>query len=86
MNSVQEVNGSDGFHYRFEFTVEAESVLGVSFKEVSCQMYVDQHFALQFVADEVFITTNGVEIHKGRRVIQLPAECGFLVDEMALEG
>lgn len=86
MNSVQEVTGSDGFHYRFEFFVESHSMLGIPFRDVSCQMYVDQHFAVQFMAEELFLTGDSIEIHKGRRVIHLPAECSFLFDEMALEG
>lgn len=86
MNKVQEVNSTDGFHYRFEFVVESEGMLGVPFREVTCCMYVDQHFAVQFVADDVFIVPDGIEIHKGRKVIKLSSECNFLIDEMALEG
>ncbi|MBC8910809.1 hypothetical protein E6P88_26890 [Klebsiella pneumoniae] len=86
MNRVKEVAGTDGFHYRFEFVVESEDMLGVPFREVICSLYVDQHFAVQFMADDVFIVQDGIEIHKGRRIIKLSSECDFLIDEMALEG
>lgn len=84
MNKVQEVNSADGFHYRFEFVVESKDMLGVPFREVTCCMYVDQHFAVQFVADDVFIVPDGIEIHKGSRIIKLSSECDFLMMKWTL--
>ena len=86
MNNMQAIDGTDGFHYQFEFKIETDEILGVPFRTVSCNMYVDQHFAIQFFVDEIFLTIDSIEIRKGKRVIRLPLECIFLFDEMALEG
>lgn len=80
------IEGADGFHYQFEFTIETDEIFGVPFRTVSCNMYIDQHFAIQFFADEIFLTTDSIEIRKGKRVIRLPLSCVFLFDEMAIEG